>query len=103
MKKMIGGLICLSLIWALSGCTNTQESGGEEGVIEFWHTMSGENGEYLEELVEECNDQSDSIHVKPVYQGDYEDIQKKLRAGGGAKSIAPSVKNGESGVHNMVK
>jgi len=102
MKKMIGGLICLSLIWALSGCTNTQESGGEEGVIEFWHTMSGENGEYLEELVEEFNDQSDSIQVKPVYQGDYEDIQKKLRAGGGAQSIAPIVMTGDNDVPHMV-
>src|SRR5699024_2669385 len=102
MKKMMGGLICLSLIWALSGCTNTQESGGEEGVIEFWHTMSGENGEYLEELVEEFNDQSDSIQVKPVYQGDYEDIQKKLRAGGGAQSIALIVMTGDNDVPHIV-
>src|SRR5699024_12551623 len=50
----------------------------------------------------EFNDQSDSIQVKPVYQGDYEDIQKKLRAGGGAQSIAPIVITGDNDVPHMV-
>lgn len=107
MKKIIAGsFVCVSLIWGITGCSNpeTNEADGEDGVteVEFWHTMSGDNGDYLEELVEDFNEQSDSVRVKPIFQGDYEDIQKKLRTGGGSQSIAPIVMTGDNDVPHMV-
>lgn len=112
MKKIIGLLMVLSLIlgFGLAGCSNgagngvsggnggggdggdsggSSESGGKTN-ISFWHSMSGHNGEILNGIVEDFNKQSDSVHVKAVYQGGYTDSLTKLRAVGGSDQ-APAI------------
>lgn len=55
--------------------------------IEFWHAMSGENGEVLEELVEAFNESHPEIRVTPIFQGHYRDLFEKLSAAAQAESL----------------
>lgn len=70
-------------VLVLAGCSNSS-SGKKDGdgkiVIEFWHSMSGDNGKTFEEIVEEFNKNSETIQVKPIYQGGYVDLITKVRA-----------------------
>ena len=48
--------------------------------IEFWHSLSGDFGNVLNQLVIEYNEIQDDVTVIPVYKGNYQDTQKALLA-----------------------
>ena len=48
--------------------------------IEFWHGLSGENGEVLESIVNKFNEANENYKVNLVFQGHYKDLFEKLSA-----------------------
>jgi sn-glycerol 3-phosphate transport system substrate-binding protein len=57
--------------------------------LEFWHAMSGHNGEVLEEMVAKFNGENPDIHVKSVFQGKYAVIAQKFWAAIQADAVPP--------------
>jgi sn-glycerol 3-phosphate transport system substrate-binding protein len=58
-----------------------EEPMAEEPVtIEFWHSLSGDFGAVLEQLIVDYNESQDKVVVNAVYQGNYQDTQKALLA-----------------------
>jgi sn-glycerol 3-phosphate transport system substrate-binding protein len=58
--------------------------------IEFWHSLTGDFGKALEQLVVDYNKSQTAVVVKSVYKGNYQDTQKALLAALAA-SGAPDV------------
>lgn len=54
-----------------SGTTVGSSSSNDPTSIQWWHAMGGERGETLSSLVDEFNQQSDSVEVTPSYKGGY--------------------------------
>ncbi len=48
--------------------------------LEFWHSMGGNLGELVDELVARFNDSQDGIVVNATYQGSYNDAFNKMQA-----------------------
>jgi sn-glycerol 3-phosphate transport system substrate-binding protein len=102
MKKFFGSAaLLLILMLTLAACGNDSsgdadtgsgdgEGSDEKTQIDFWHAMSGINGESLEAIVESFNEQSDTVEVRAIYQGSYDDSLAQLRAVGGSDE-APSI------------
>lgn len=110
MKKLLSGLaLMLVLIFTLAACSNdsddgdTSSGGGDPDKtdITFWHAMSGDNGDALQDIVDGFNDQSDSVHVEAIYQGSYDDSLTKLRAVGGSDEAPAIVQVFEIGTKYM--
>lgn len=55
-------------------------AGGDVIELEFWHAMSGELGELVDELVARFNDSQDGIRVTATHQGSYDDTYNALLA-----------------------
>lgn len=90
-QYLIRGGAALGGAAVLAGCAsqgNTQQSESEtsessdtdesndssessETTISWWHAMGGQRGQVLEEMVEDFNNQSDSVTVDPVFKGSY--------------------------------
>lgn len=113
MKKFWGSFVLmLGLMLTLAACSgdgaeSLDENGGDgeeaEGKIniDFWHAMSGSNGDELEAIVDKFNEQSDSVHVEAIYQGSYDDSLTKLRAVGGSDEAPAIVQVFEIGTKYM--
>jgi len=57
-----------------------EEPMAEEVELAFWHAMSGELGELVDELTARFNDSQDEIVVTATYQGSYDDTYNALLA-----------------------
>ncbi|GAB3796538.1 ABC transporter substrate-binding protein [Virgibacillus kimchii] len=117
MKKILGSLaLLLVLMFALAACNGDgdadsgsddagsgEEAGsdGEKIQIDFWHAMSGINGDSLEVIVDGFNEQSDTVEVEAIYQGSYDDSLSKLRAVGGSDEAPAIVQVFEIGTKYM--
>lgn len=112
MKKFLISIsFVLMLSIALIGCSGGDdeddagagdgEASGEKTQIDFWHAMSGDNGQALEDVVNQFNEQSDSVEVNPIYQGSYDDSLSKLRAVGGSDEAPAIVQVFEIGTKYM--
>lgn len=124
MKRVLGSfIVLLVLIFGLIACSNdsgenaepdngetTDNNGntggegdakGEKTAITFWHSMSGDNGEVIQSIVEQFNAQSDSASVEAIYQGSYNDSLTKLRAVGGSDQAPAIVQTFEIGTKYM--
>lgn len=64
----------------LSSCAGSEPTTDSSGqiVVTFWHSMRGNNGEALQEIVEEFNDSQSEIVVNASEQGMYEEAYTKL-------------------------
>lgn len=110
MKKITLG-VALMFVFSLflAACTNSEDNGGsssggdsgDKTTIQFWHSMSGDNGDALEDIVDDFNDQSDSVKVEATYQGSYDDSLTKLRAVGGSDEAPALVQVFEIGTKYM--
>ncbi len=69
MKKFIS--LLLVLVMALGVCTVAMAQDNGKTVIQFWHSMSGKNGDAITKMVESYNASQDKIEVVATYQGDY--------------------------------
>jgi sn-glycerol 3-phosphate transport system substrate-binding protein len=58
---------------AASGATTKAASSGSAGktTIQFWHSMSGANGDALDKMIQTFNSSQDKVEVVGTYQGDY--------------------------------
>ena len=70
-------MLLVVLIVALSGVSSAQD---EPVTLEFWHAMSGNLGELVDELVARFNDSQEGIVVNATFQGSYDDTYNALLA-----------------------
>lgn len=109
MKKMMIGVVFLfvcSLV--LTACTNSEnndtssdDSDDGKTKVQFWHSMSDDNGDALEDIVDDFNEQSDDVEVEATYQGSYDDSMAKLRAVGDSDEAPALVQVYEIGTKYM--
>src|SRR5690625_4904521 len=94
-------------MFILAACNNDEGAdsgsgdGGDKIQIDFWHAMSGINGDSLEDIVDGFNEQSDTVEVQAIYQGSYDDSLSKLRAVGGSDEAPAIVQVFEIGTKYM--
>ncbi len=67
MKKFLSLLLVLALTMSFASFAMAEE----KTVIQFWHSMSGANGEALDKMVQSYNASQDKIEVVATFQGDY--------------------------------
>jgi len=70
-------MLLVVLIVALSGVSSAQD---EPVTLEFWHAMSGNLGELVDELVARFNDSQEDVVVNATFQGTYDDTYNALLA-----------------------
>lgn len=82
MKKLLSVLLAAIMMFAVTACGSEDETTegqvGEVVELEFWHALSDENGDVLEELVQKFNDSREDINITPIYQGHYRELFEKL-------------------------
>ncbi|MBM7540931.1 extracellular solute-binding protein [Amphibacillus cookii] len=82
MKKRLAFLIVAVTTLLLTGC------GGNENVIEFWTPLTGEDGAYMDQLVEDYNDTDPEHPVNHVITSDlYTQIYTVLQSGSGIPDL----------------
>ncbi|MFD0959922.1 ABC transporter substrate-binding protein [Paenibacillus chungangensis] len=105
-KKKISWLVVAAMLMGLlSACSGNNESGGqpaatsgsgdsgggqEKVTIEFWHSLGGKNGEYMDALIKRFNDSHENINVVGTFQGGYDETVTKLQQAISAKT-APDI------------
>jgi len=47
--------------------------------IQYWHSMGGKNGEYMDELIQAFNASQDRVEVVGTFQGGYDELVTKLQ------------------------
>lgn len=109
--KFLSIVLVLAMIFSLSACTkkdqaqapktdsektDTVEKKEEEQPkeekkdkieVEFWHAMSGPNGETLEKIINKFNESRDDIVINATFQGGYKDLFEKLNAAAQANQL----------------
>lgn len=89
-KKVIASMLALSMIAGTSSAVFAAENTTAEmadasevdgTTISFWHSMGGVNGEALDTLVKQFNEENEyGITVDAQYQGEYVDSLNKLKS-----------------------
>ncbi len=69
MKKLVSLLLVLAMVMGATTFALAQDTG--KTVIQFWHSMSGKNGDALNKIVETFNASQDKVEVVATFQGDY--------------------------------
>ncbi|SCZ00917.1 ABC transporter substrate-binding protein [Alkaliphilus peptidifermentans] len=100
MKRVVTIILCVFMMVSLIGCSNdtnetvvgeNQEVNGEEVKevveLEFWHALSGENGDMLQKLIDQFNDENQFIHINAYYQGHYRELFEKLNGAAQANTL----------------
>ncbi|WP_282937093.1 ABC transporter substrate-binding protein [Paenibacillus sp. RC67] len=54
--------------------------------VQFWHSLGGKNGDYINELIKRFNDTHDKIEVVGTFQGSYDETVTKLQQAVAAKT-----------------
>lgn len=70
--------------------------------VTFWHSMGGDPGKAVDQMVADFNAQSDDIVVEAVFQGSYDESLNKLRATLGTKEGPTLVQVYEIGSRFMI-
>ncbi len=84
------GLLVLAIgTVAAAGCNGGGPDRSAAGVLrlEFWHTRRREQEQLLQKLCKDFGAAHPGVEVVPVFQGSYDDLNKKIRAGIQAKSL----------------
>ena len=89
-KKVIASMLALSMIAGTSSAVFAAENTTAEmadasevdgTTISFWHSMGGVNGEALDTLVKQFNEENEyGITVDAQHQGEYDDSLNKLKS-----------------------
>lgn len=103
MKKwLVSMFMLISLISILAACSNNNNEGASEETngnensnngpvtVNFWHTMTGKNGERIQEMVDRFNSSQAEVEVVATYQGGYDELTTKLQQAI-ASNTAPDV------------
>ena len=80
MKKYGPVILTVILLASWGFSRHTAEGGIKRRSVEltFWHSMSIYQGDTLEQLVEEYNNNNEDIQVRLIFQGLYDDMKIKL-------------------------
>ncbi|GIO12058.1 ABC transporter substrate-binding protein [Cohnella xylanilytica] len=54
---------------------------GSKTTVQFWHSLSGKNGEYMDQLIKRFNDSHPNVEVVGTFQGGYDETVTKLQQG----------------------
>jgi sn-glycerol 3-phosphate transport system substrate-binding protein len=102
--KFAGIALAATLVTGmLAGCSGgpSNESAGETSpnattpsntapagktTIQFWHSLGGKNGEYINAMIERFNKSQDKIEVVGTFQGSYDETVTKLQQAIAAKT-----------------
>lgn len=91
MKKFFSLFAAFMLVLSiLAACGNEEKTEGtpkddpeeeQEGTvtIQFWHSLGGVNGEYLDAMIKRFNDSQDKVEVVGTFQGTYDETSTKLQ------------------------
>ena len=84
-RALLGGLAAGAVAPLLGGCpgvSKTSSGGGPGGgmTLPLWHTRRGEQVEHLQVIIDEYQAAHPGVIVKPIFQGDYADLGKKILA-----------------------
>lgn len=72
-----------------AGKADAAASGGKT-TVQFWHSLGGKNGEYMDALIQRFNESHNDIEVVGTYQGGYDETVTKLQQAV-ASDTAPDV------------
>lgn len=72
-----------------AGTADAAASGGKT-TVQFWHSLGGKNGEYMDALIQRFNESHNDIEVVGTYQGGYDETVTKLQQAV-ASDTAPDV------------
>lgn len=97
-RSALAVLAVCALAGLLSGCPAAVPTGsgqvpapgspsGNQLRLAFWHTRRGQQEELLRTLCREYEQQNPGVTLEPEYQGNYNDLQKKIRAALSAKAL----------------
>src|SRR5690625_564543 len=82
-KKLLIPLFSLLLMFMLAAC------GGDEEAVEFWTPLTGDDGEYMDKLVEEFNETEPEYNVNHVITSDmYTKLYTVMNSGSGIPDMA---------------
>ena len=70
--------------------------------VQFWHALSGGNGEVLEQFVQDYHASQDAVRVELTFQGGYQDNRNKFIAGIRAGELPDMVQVDETSVQLMI-
>src|SRR5690606_11376020 len=61
--------------------SSSSGSSNAEGktIVQFWHSMGGNNGTYIDEMVAAYNESQDEIEVVATFQGNYQETLTKVQ------------------------
>ncbi|MBW3093599.1 ABC transporter substrate-binding protein [Bifidobacterium sp. 82T10] len=87
MRTLVAAAVAAGSLLAVAGCGNananvaTPKDSSGAVVVNFWHSMSGTNGQVLDKLISKFNDANKGkIVVKGTYQGQYDDAITKYKS-----------------------
>ncbi|AEI42341.1 ABC transporter substrate-binding protein [Paenibacillus mucilaginosus] len=52
---------------------------GGKTTVQFWHSLGGKNGEYMDAMVKRFNDSHPNVEVVATFQGSYDEMVTKLQ------------------------
>lgn len=55
------------------------QSGSETATLQFWHSLTGRNAEFLDAMLKRFNDTHPHIQVQGTFQGNYDETVTKLQ------------------------
>lgn len=80
-------VLLLAASAALAGCLGagggartTGAPAGNRMVLPFWHTRRGDQEKSLQAICAEYNRRNPGVEIQPLYQGDYDRLNQKVRA-----------------------
>jgi sn-glycerol 3-phosphate transport system substrate-binding protein len=75
---------------APQGTTKASEAPKGKATLQFWHSLSGKTGEYMQAMIDRFNSSHPNIQVVGTFQGSYDETATKLQQSIAA-STAPDV------------
>ncbi len=70
--------------------------------FDFWHAMTSPNGDYITEMVGRYNSSQTKCYATPIFQGVYDDLLNKLKAGLQSKDVPALTQMYDLGTQLMI-
>ncbi|MCS7462713.1 ABC transporter substrate-binding protein [Paenibacillus doosanensis] len=98
MNKKVPSIVLAAAVTAglVAGCSGGQSEPAADAppaasqtgktTVQFWHSLGGKNGDYLNEMIKRFNDSQDKVEVVGTFQGSYDETVTKLQQAIAAKT-----------------
>lgn len=93
-------MAAVSVITAVPVAAQASE---EKTIVNFWHSMGGDNEKILQSVVDAYNASQDQIEVVPEYQGNYYDAIAKVQTAIGAGNGPDILQTGSGQISILAK